>query len=314
MIRFIRNWTLPIAMVLGVISYFVYVNIPFLEGTYSFANKAVSIIQPFLIFLMLFLTFCKVNISDMHLCRWHLILLAFQALSFMAISSLLIFFPRNEARIVLEGAMICLICPTATAAAVITEKLGGKPANLTTYIILINMTTAMLIPAFVPFVHPHPDLSPLNAFLLILGKVFPLLLLPLVSAILARYLFPRLIQILRRYPDLSFYLWAVALVLAIAVTTKTIMHSHVSLLSQVCLAIVSLICCLLQFFIGRRVGMKYNDPISAAQSLGQKNTVLAIWMGYTFFTPITAVAGGFYSIWHNIINSCQLYGQRKKTK
>lgn len=314
MIRFIRNWTLPIAMVLGVVSYFVYVNIPFLDGTHQFANRAVSVIQPMLIFLMLFLTFCKVNISDMHLCRWHLILLAFQAFSFMAISSLLIVFPRNEARIVLEGAMICLICPTATAAAVITEKLGGKPANLTTYIILINLTTAMLIPAFVPFVHPHPDLSPLNAFLLILGKVFPLLLLPLVSAILARHLFPRLVQILRKYPDLSFYLWAVALVLAIAVTTRTIVHSNVSLFTQTCLALVSLLCCLLQFFIGRKTGMKYNDPISAAQSLGQKNTVLAIWMGYTFFTPITAIAGGFYSIWHNIINSYQLYRQRKKTK
>lgn len=34
-------------------------------------------------------------------------------------------------------------------------------------------------------------------------------------------------------------------------------------------------------------------------------------MGYTFFTPITAVAGGFYSIWHNVINSYQLYQHRK---
>ena len=33
LIRFIKNWTLPIAMALGVILYFVYVNIPFLEPT-----------------------------------------------------------------------------------------------------------------------------------------------------------------------------------------------------------------------------------------------------------------------------------------
>lgn len=30
-------------------------------------------------------------------------------------------------------------------------------------------------------------------------------------------------------------------------------------------------------------------------------------MGYTFFTPVTAIAGGFYSIWHNLVNSYQLY-------
>ena len=78
------------------------------------------------------------------------------------------------------------------------------------------------------------------------------------------------------------------------------------------LVAASLISCLLQFWLGRKVGALYNDKITAGQSLGQKNTVLAIWMGYTFFTPITAVAGGFYSIWHNVINSYQLYQHRKQ--
>ncbi|MDD6943968.1 MAG: transporter, partial [Muribaculaceae bacterium] len=58
---------------------------------------------------------------------------------------------------------------------------------------------------------------------------------------------------------------------------------------------------------GRKIGDRYNDTITAGQAFGQKNTVLAIWMGYTFFTPITSIVGGFYSIWHNIVNSYQLY-------
>ena len=40
-------------------------------------------------------------------------------------------------------------------------------------------------------------------------------------------------------------------------------------------------------------------------------TVFAIWLGYTFFTPVVSVAGGFYSIWHNCYNSWQLYRKRK---
>ena len=60
-----------------------------------------------------------------------------------------------------------------------------------------------------------------------------------------------------------------------------------------------------------QIGARYNDKITAGQSLGQKNTVLAIWMGYTFFTPITSIVGGFYSIWHNVINSYQLYEKKK---
>ena len=52
--------------------------------------------------------------------------------------------------------------------------------------------------------------------------------------------------------------------------------------------------------------------VTAGQSLGQKNTVFAIWMGYTFMTPETAIVGGLYSIWHNIYNSWQLYRHSKQ--
>ena len=64
--------------------------------------------------------------------------------------------------------------------------------------------------------------------------------------------------------------------------------------------------CLAQFALGRRVGARFADKVSGGQSLGQKNTVFAIWMGYTFMTPETAIVGGMYSIWHNLYNSWQL--------
>lgn len=35
--------------------------------------------------------------------------------------------------------MVCVICPTATAAAVITSKLGGSAASLTTYTLIANI-------------------------------------------------------------------------------------------------------------------------------------------------------------------------------
>ena len=52
--------------------------------------------------------------------------------------------------------------------------------------------------------------------------------------------------------------------------------------------------------------------ITSGQSLGQKNTVFAIWLGYTFMTPETAIVGGLYSIWHNIYNSWQLRNLTKR--
>lgn len=225
---------------------------------------------------------------------------------------LLALLPDFPGRVMVEGGMLCLICPTATAAAVVTRRLGGDAGRLTAYTVLINILAAFLVPLLLPVVHPQPGVGFAGSFMLILGKVFPLLLFPFVAALLLRRLFPRLHARIARFHELSFYLWAVALTLAIAVTTKSIVHSEVSVWHQAGLAFVSLFCCVFQFYFGKRIGRIYGDETSAGQALGQKNTVLAIWMGYTFFTPVTAVAAGFYSVWHNVFNSRQLYLQRKR--
>ena len=309
-IQFIKNWALIIAIIVGILSYFIYVNVPLFDPTRPYAMTVVRWVQPMLIFTMLFLTFCKIDARSLRLRRWHLWLLLLQCGLFTTIGVVLIMLPHSGLRVVLEGAMICLICPTATAGAVITRRLGGDVNNITTYTILINLAAALLIPSLVPLVHPNPSMGVVTSALLILGKVFPLLLLPLITALLAKKYLPSLTENLARYQDLSFYLWAIALALALTVTTRSIVHTEVSALTLLWLVVISLICCVMQFYIGRRIGARYGDTVTAGQSLGQKNTVLAIWVGYTFFTPVTAVAGGFYSIWHNVINSYQLYKHR----
>lgn len=312
MIRFLKDWALIIAIIVGIISYFAYANLAIFDFARPYINPAIEIIQPLLIFSMLFLTFSKMNFSDLRLRRWHLWLILIQTGLFTGIGLFLIALPQSNIRIILEGAMLCLICPTATAAAVITRKLGGNVSSLTTYTILINIAVATLIPIMVPFVHPNPNLSILSSGALILAKVFPLLLVPLIATALLKKIAPIITTKIARYQELSFYLWLIALALAIALTTRSIVHSSVSLSTQLWLVLVSLICCCIQFYIGRKIGARYGEKITAGQSLGQKNTILVIWMGYTFFTPVTALVGGFYSIWHNLINSYQLY--RAKTK
>lgn len=313
-VKFLKDWTLIIAMLAGIFGYFIYAGIPQLQPTHHMVNEAVGIVQPLLIFSMLFLTFCKVDPRELKLRRWHLWLLLIQCGLFLAIGCSLILMPHSGLRVVLEGAMICLICPTATAGAVITKKLGGNVNNITTYTILINLATALLIPSIVPLVHPNPGMTVTVSAMMILRKVFPLLLFPLVVALALRYLAPKIHRKIGQYQEVSFYLWAVALALATAVTTRSIVHSDVALSTQLWLVVVSFVCCGMQFYLGRKIGAKYDDMITAGQSFGQKNTVLAIWMGYTFFTPITAIVGGFYSIWHNIVNSYQLYEHKKLSR
>lgn len=309
--NFFRNWTLPIAILTGIVGYFIYVNIPWLDSTHEFVGNLVSVVQPLLIFSMLFLTFLSIGPHDLHLRRWHLWHLLIQIGFCVLFSMALILFAESKWRILLESAMLCLLCPTATAAAVVTRKLDGNPADITTYTVLINLGVAITAPALFPLAHPHEGLTFFPAFIMIISKVFPLLILPLFLAWAVRKWLPKLASALRRYRDLPFYLWAVALSLAIAVTVKALVHSTAPLWIELSIGVVSLLCCLLQFYLGKHIGARYDEEIEGGQALGQKNTVLIIWMGYTFLSPVTAVAGGMYSIWHNVFNSYQLYKHRK---
>ena len=299
-------------MVMGVVLYFVYTSLPFLRGTNHMVNSAIGILQPLLIFAMLFVTFCKIKPTDLKPCRWHAMLLVVQVGAFALFAAVLILFPDIPCRLLVESAMICFICPTACAAAVVCAKLGGHAAHLITYILLINLAAALFIPLIVPLVNPQEGQTFLTTSVLIIRQVFPTLICPLLLAWTIRYTMPRLAQRLQNTGDTAFYLWTVALTMAIAVTTRSIMHSDVGIPVLVGIALVTLVSCWAQFTIGRHIGKPSGDHIAAGQGIGQKNTVFAIWMAYTFLTPVTAIAGGFYSVWHNIFNSYQLYKKRKQ--
>ena len=313
--KFLRDWSLPIAMLGGVVMYLIYTNIPLFNGTHDFVSSVISYLQPGLIFAMLFVTFCKVRVKELKPARWHLWLLAFQILSFIAISLTIAFVPQMSVtvRVLLEAAMMCLLCPTATAAAVITARLGGNPASLISYTMQINIAVALVAPLFLAMSHPVEGMSLASSFLLIMGKVFPLLLCPLLCAELVRWFMPRLHALLvTKGRNLPFYLWLVALSLAIAMTSRAIAHSNLSIWVMAGIAAVSLVCCMVQFAFGRFIGRRNGEVIAGGQSLGQKNTVFAIWFACTFLTPVTAIAGGFYSLWHNLVNTWQLYKHNRK--
>ena len=320
-VKFIRDWMLIFGMVAGAGAYLLYHAVPSIHGAGPVLEAVCTHLQPVLLFLMLFLSFCKIEPHQMRPHRWQAWLLLIQAGTFTALALLLVWALHSDAglarriagaRIPLESAMLCLICPTATACAVVTGKLGGNMAGVVTYTILINILVAILVPLTVPLLYPMGGMSFGMAFSKILAKVFPLLIMPSVSAWIVRYLFPKLHSRILAYTDLSFHIWSFSLTLAIAMSTRAVVHNEGAASLLLWIAIVSLACCILQFWVGKAIGSHYGCRVSAGQALGQKNTVFQIWMGYTFMDPVTSVAGGFYSIWHNCFNTWQLYRRRKQ--
>ena len=273
LVRFIKNWTLPLAMLAGTLGYFFFADIPFVEPAKPYVNGLVAFLTPLLIFSQLLLTFCKVEVHELKPKSWHGWLLLFQTVSCLIVAVLLVCCPMEEVyREVFEGAMVCLICPTATAAA---------------------------------------DITFFVAFLKILSKVFPLLLCPFLLAWFLRAFVPKVHHFLLGFHDAAFYLWAVALAIVSGQTVRSLVNSDASVFVELLIALAGLITCCIQFYLGKRIGGHYGERISGGQALGQKNTVLAIWMAYTYLNPLSSVGPGSYVLWQNIINSCQLWKKRK---
>ena len=310
MLKFIKNWTLPLAMLVGTLAYLVFAKWTFLAPAKPYVHGFVSFITPWLIFAQLLLTFCKIDVKELAPKRWHLWLLMIQGFSCALMAGILLRVPMGDWGIGIgQGMMVCFICPTATAAAVITAKLGGNAATLTTYTLLSNLLGAVMVPLVFPLVEPHEGLTFWSAFFKILAKVFPLLLAPFFVAQLLKHFMKSVHRWLMEHSGMAFYIWAFALALVMGQTARSLLNSD---MSAWLVALGGLFTCVLQFVLGKRIGSAYNDRLSAGQALGQKNTVLAIWMASAYLHPLATIAPGSYVLWQNIINSYQLWKKRKR--
>lgn len=308
--QFIKNWSLPLTMLLGICLYLIAHALHLPDAVKTNINAGIKIVQPVLIFCMLYLSFCKIDFNQLRLRPWHGYLLLFQIGMMGLLSVVLRYMPHSNLFIIIECLLACIICPTATASVVIVEKLKGNTATLLMYNILINLSVALTVPVFIP-IFMQGEIGFAETFRAIVAQVCPVLMIPLILARLTNQFLPKLRDKIREVKDLAFYLWIVALALAMATATRAFAHTNMDAYTLLGIMAITATACLMQFFIGRKIGKPFGDSISAGQALGQKNTVFVIWLAYTFMDPICAVAGGFYSIWHNTVNSWQLYRQNK---
>lgn len=291
----IKPWMLPIAMLVGIV-FHEYIHY-------------IAFLSKYLIFVMLLITYCRVKMSDFHTGPYIWWLLAVQLGGAVAVYLALEPFSPELA----QGAFICIFCPTATAAPVITGMLGGSVSRVATYSLFSHVSVALLAPMLLSFMSPETHIFFGESVMVIARSVLPLILGPLALAFLFQRYAPRVHAGIAGHQGLSFYIWAVALIIVVGNSVSFLMKQPVDKLPEILmLASVSLLVCLGLFGVGRRIGVRFGDKISAAQSLGQKNTVLAIWLALTYLNPIVSAAPAAYVAWHNTINSWQIYLHERK--
>ena len=292
-------------------------------------------ILPWLIFFMLFFTFCKVNPLDLRLHKWHWVVLIVQIVLSLAAYAGVYLLTGN--RYMAQGLMLCFIMPTATAAPIIAGKMGGSIQNLTTFTLLSNFATAIIVPTVFPIVNPLAEKAFWPAFLLILSRIAPLLLGPFFLAwglrLIYKYRTKKEFVLPVKLAVIPFYLWVCSITVLSAVVTETTIINFQSQINKILILLVlSFFACLLQFGLGKLIGYKlpaaskgrdYQDvlinpkaapktmagvsSITAGQAFGQKNTSLGVWMANTYLDPLASLGAAAYIIWQNIFNSVQLF-------
>lgn len=312
LIAFLKNWTLPSAMAIGTAAYLTFACTPALDAASRVFEPLFDSILPLFMFLILFVTFCKVDFRRLRPEMWHLWVILFQVLLTGAVAALILFAPLSAGQKVLwEGMLTCIIGPTAAAAAVITVKIGGNLNSMTTYTFLSSFVTAALIPTFFPLIEKEAHLTFWTAFLIIMNKVCLVLVLPLLLGWMVRRFLPRLQKRITAIPDLGFYLWGMSLAIVTGTTVKNIAHSDATPALLGWIALGSLLLCLMQFGAGKLIGRRYGSSVDAGQALGQKNTAFAIWITYTYLNPVASVGPGCYILWQNLVNSVELWAARR---
>ncbi|WP_288275833.1 transporter [uncultured Prevotella sp.] len=336
-IRFLKDWTLPVSMGMGALLYLVFAYVPQLDGAALFFDPVMEAILPLFMFLILFVTFCKVDFHKMRPVWWHLWVSIFNLLFIGIVMALILSLPRAVANscvplvasdlrssaslftfhstlILLEALLMCIISPCATAAAVVTQKLGGSLEQTTTYTFLSNFITVLMVPICFPMIEKGADISFMSAFLKILYQVVVLLVVPMLLAYIVKHTMHRFHQKIISIKDLSFYLWGCSLMIVTGTTVKNILHAEASVVFLGMIALLGLVLCIIQFAVGRFIGHFFGRAQEAGQALGQKNTAFAIWLGITYLNPLSSVGPGCYILWQNIINSFEIWQERQKNK
>lgn len=314
-IKTLKSFMLLIALAIGASCFFLFEKVDFLHPYAQFLGNIINYIVPCLIFTMLFLAFLKVKLDQMKLNKWHFILISLDYFGAFLIALYLFYIQDTKLQLILYGALACMVVPTAAAASVIANKIGGSQSKVTSYILINNIVAAIFIPLIFPLAKHSLEFNFIEEFLDISYMTLPMLVSPLIIAIILKKLNSSLAStIVLKAKDLSFYLWCSTLSVVAGKAVATVYFSKLNFNDLIILAIVGLVICLMHFIIGRLIGYAYGYKVSAGQSFGQKNMVFGIYLATSYLNPQGAITTGFYILWQNIVNSYQIYKKSKNDK
>lgn len=258
------------------------------------------VIRPLLI-AMLFMVYLQLDVKELKPRAAHWAILG--ANLFIGVAAYLVLSLTGRCDLA-WAAFFIGITPTATAAPVIMNLLHGRVGFVVSGFVVTNVGISLALVPLIPAVTGHFDAG---FMLRVFRDLLLIMALPFALALALRKFVPAAETWPKRFKMLSLSMWsAMLLVISAGASDFLRRNRDVSPWIVVGIAGIAAAICAVNFTLGHFI-MPRRFRREGSQTLGQKNTMLTLYLAQTFASPLAALGPTFYVICHNAWNSCQLF-------
>ena len=204
-----------------------------------------------------------------------------------------------------EAAFVIAAAPAAIAAPIVIGFIKKRTDFVSLAVIMTNFLPVLILPLAIPLVATRVEPGGEDTEYTIILSVMVTIILPLLIAIALRLIGGVIYRAAVWSKRFTLYLWLSAMALACAKARDFVSKNDISTELLISIAGVSAAICIVNFGFGYLIGGK-KFARESSQSLGQKNTMFAVWVGLTFFNPISVIAPVAYIIFQNVYNAFQI--------
>lgn len=280
----------------------------------SIFHSELAFMKPYLpigIALMLSITFLGMDTSRLRPRRMHLtVLVAIYAIALVSWYGVyLAGYP-----VLAEALFFCAATPIASASPIIVNLLRGDVGFSTTAMVLSQIVFAVVMPLLLPLVVQGGEVGYGELVLLSATQIATVLVVPAVVACVLRVLYPPCRAWSAKLRDVSLGIWVLNLVVVAAAGVERIVQTGTSLWDMLPIMAAAALLCAFCFLFGYRLGAPHLRR-ECSQALGQKNTILSLYMAsQPYAAPLAYLGPLIYVFCHNIANAIQisLAGREKK--
>lgn len=272
-----------------------------------------SAIQPLCIGLMMILTFIEKIPSQEHGSTFKIEAHAFLTSLVLCAALIGAYYAFGLSKALLLGGLIVCLAPPANAAPAMTKILGGNPVLALKILIVGHLIACFTIPLIFGY---FTGIS--GEYLAMSRRIFnsiqPIISIPLAIALGLRAFYPAAADKVAKFQKYTLYIWCFSVFIIISRASFDIRSMGPARLWNSGIfqkeLLLSAVLCVLLFFLGWFFNRKRN-PIEGSQSMGQKNTMLVIWIAQAYADSVAALCPVFYVVWQNIVLSWMSRGKKK---